>query len=108
MSGPAAPEHHSPAPQPSEELLAQILQRPVTVAVALAGTRARLGDLGRLRQGEILNLSESAEAPMELQVHGRTVGRGQPVTVGGKLGLRLADMTELRRVIESLGRPPSA
>jgi hypothetical protein len=45
--------------------------------------------VSQLQAGSIVELDSAAEAPAEVYADGRLAGRGSPVVVDGKLGIRL-------------------
>ena len=69
-----------------------ILDIPLTLTVELGKTQMLIGDLLRLGQGSVVELSKLAGEPMDVFVNNRLIARGEVVVVNDKFGVRLTDV----------------
>jgi len=67
---------------------------PVEVTVVVGSARMTLGDLARIQPGSLLELDREAHEPADIVVNGRTVARGEVVTVGDRYGVRITAVIE--------------
>jgi len=79
-----------------------ILDIPVTVSVELGRTRMAVGDLLRLGQGSVVELTKLAGEPMEIYVNDKLVARGEAVVVNEKFGVKLTDIVSPTERINNL------
>lgn len=70
-----------------------LLQLRVPLAVTVVTQRQSIAQLSNLAPGTILRFDKPCSAPLELQVAGRTIARGQCVRQGDRLGLLLGERT---------------
>jgi len=63
-----------------------------------------LGQVARLNVGETIELGKRCDEPLDLVVNGQIIGHGRAVTVGGKIGLRLTAVADIRQIIRALGK----
>lgn len=66
----------------------------VKAAVLLGETEVSVGRLFDLRSGDVLELQRGTDEPVELQLEGKLVARGELVAVGDHLGLRITEIAE--------------
>ncbi|HEU17896.1 MAG TPA: flagellar motor switch protein FliN [Deltaproteobacteria bacterium] len=69
-----------------------ILDIPLTLTAELGRTQMLIGDLLRLGQGSVVELSKLAGEPMDVFVNNRLIARGEVVAVNDKFGVRLTDV----------------
>ncbi|MFQ5465833.1 MAG: flagellar motor switch protein FliN, partial [Thermodesulfobacteriota bacterium] len=82
--------------------LSMILDIPVTVSVELGRTRMAVGDLLRLGQGSVVELTKLAGEPMEIYVNDKLLARGEAVVVNEKFGVKLTDIVSPTERINNL------
>ena len=93
-----------PAPQPTTpDELQRILRLEVPVIVKLAERRLMLSEVMRLGTGAIIEFFKSSDEPLELLINNKVIGVGETVKVGENFGLRITQIGDLRRVIQSMG-----
>ena len=63
------------------------------IAVKIADIELPLRDLARLQKGQVIACEQRADAMVELMVGQAVVGRGELVTVEGRLGVRIMGMS---------------
>ena len=95
------PADQQPAGAPTGNL-SMILDIPVTVSVELGRTRMAVGDLLRLGQGSVVELTKLAGEPMEIYVNDKLVARGEAVVVNEKFGVKLTDIVSPTERINNL------
>lgn len=76
----------------SREATSLIEELSLVVRVELGARSARLGELARLRRGQILDLGCRATDLVNLTVDGRRIARGELIEVEGQLGVRLTQV----------------
>jgi flagellar motor switch protein FliN len=64
----------------------------VKLEVVLGQATLTVKELFALGQGDTLNLDTELDAPVLLQLDGKTIGRGHLVAVGDRFGLRIIDV----------------
>lgn len=69
-----------------------ILDIPLTLTAELGRTQMLIGDLLRLGQGSVVELTKLAGEPMDVFVNNRLIARGEVVVVNDKFGVRLTDV----------------
>lgn len=69
-----------------------ILDIPLTLTAELGRTHMLIGELLRLGQGSVVELSKLAGEPMDIFVNNRLIARGEVVIVNEKFGVRLTDV----------------
>jgi type III secretion system YscQ/HrcQ family protein len=62
---------------------------PVLLQVILARKSFSLGELRQLAPGSIVDLERAEDAPVELAVNGKVMGRGELVRIEGQLGVKV-------------------
>jgi flagellar motor switch protein FliN len=66
----------------------------VRVEAYLGGASASLATLTALKPGSVIELDESLAQPVELRVNGRTIARGELVSIGDRLGVRITEISK--------------
>lgn len=64
----------------------------VRLEVVLGQATLTVKELFELAEGDTLTLDSELDAPVMLQLDGKTVGRGQLVAVGDRFGLRITEV----------------
>lgn len=64
----------------------------VKLEVVLGQATLTVKDLFALAQGDTLDLDTELDAPVQLQLDGKTIGRGHLVAVGDRFGLRITEI----------------
>ncbi|MFA9461498.1 flagellar motor switch protein FliN [Thiohalorhabdus methylotrophus] len=82
--------------------LEMLLDLPLELSVELGRTRMSLQELLKLDKGSVIRLGRTEGEPLEIQVNGRTVARGEVVVVNDRLGVRVTEIGEARERIKSL------
>ncbi len=82
----------------------RILRLKVPVIVKLADKKLALGEVVDLSPGSIVEFLKSADTSLELLVNNKTIGRGMPVKVGEKFGLRIDEIEAVKDTIQALGQ----
>ena len=72
--------------------LGHLLDVPVAVTVEMGQTRMTLGELVRLGPGSLVSLDREAHEPADILVNGKTVARGESVTIGKQYGIRITQV----------------
>src|SRR5436305_15122234 len=83
--------------------LGRILRLEVPVIVKLAERKLSMNEVMRLGTGAIIEFFKSSEEPLELLINNKVIGVGEAVKVGENFGLRITQIGDLRRVIQSMG-----
>lgn len=92
----------SDAPATGDELH-RILKLQVPVIVKLAQRKITLSEVLRLGVGAIIEFSKSSDEPLELMINNKTIGIGETVKIGENFGLRITQVGDIKRIIQSLG-----
>jgi len=71
-----------------------------TLRIELGRTRMARDEAGRLQPEALVALDAAADQPMDLWADGRLVARGEPLTLDGRLGVRVVE------VVSSSHLPP--
>lgn len=82
--------------------LEMLLDLPLEVTVELGRTRISLQELLKLDKGSVIRLGRTEGEPLDVQVNGRTVARGEVVVVNERLGVRVTEIGEARDRVRSL------
>jgi len=65
---------------------------PVKLEVVLGHASSSVEELFGLREGSTLTLNTELDAPVALQLNGKTIARGHLVAVGDHFGLKIVDI----------------
>jgi flagellar motor switch/type III secretory pathway protein FliN len=90
---PAAPQRHAGRGEQLPVYSRSLLRIEVPVAVTLAAKKQAVGQIIELAPGAIIQFNKSCEEMLDLEVGGRSVGKGEAVKVGEKFGIRLTSLT---------------
>ena len=72
--------------------LGQLLDVPVQVTVEVGRVRMSLGELVKLAPGSLVELEREAHEPADILVKGKTVARGEIVTIDDSYGVRITSV----------------
>ena len=64
----------------------------VELTVQIGRRRMAIADILRLSAGQTVELGKAAGEPIDVLVNGRLLGRGEPVVVGDRYGIRLTEI----------------
>lgn len=64
----------------------------VVMSVSIGSAEISVGELFALGTGKVITLDKQVDAPVDLCVNGRVVGRGTLVAVGDHFGIRVAEI----------------
>lgn len=81
---------HPPGDKTVADTITDIVD--VLVEAFIGDTSVTLGDLNKLRKGDVLRLAASLSDPIELRVNGRCIGRGELVAVGDQFAVRISEI----------------
>ena len=68
------------------------LPRPVQVTVELGSCHLPMRDVLQLNAGSVVQLDKVADAPVELYVNRKLVGRGEVVVVENRFGIKITEL----------------
>jgi flagellar motor switch protein FliN/FliY len=77
---------------PVEEGAISIKDTPLKVTVELAKISMTLEKLTSLQTGNFLELSTSLEGPINLTVNGKKIGKGELISLGETLGVKILEI----------------
>ena len=80
----------------------RIMDIPLIVSVELGRTSIPIGELLRLCQGSVVELTKLAGEPLDVLVHGKLVARGEAVVINDQFGIRLTDIVSQSERIKTL------
>lgn len=69
-----------------------VLDVPVSLTVELGSCQLPMRDVLQLSPGAIVQLDKAAGTPVDLRVNHKLVARGEVVTVGERLGIRITEL----------------
>jgi flagellar motor switch protein FliN len=75
-----------------EPPLAPLTEVPLEVQVRLGSARLSLGELLKLRPGQVVGLNRDLSDPAEIMVGNKVIALGQVVLVGQELGVRVTGL----------------
>jgi flagellar motor switch protein FliN/FliY len=81
--------------------LAVLMDVQLPVSIRFGQTEMVLEDVIKLGVGSIIELNSGVGDPVELVVNGRSLARGEVVTVDGFYGIRITEITSVDERIES-------
>jgi flagellar motor switch protein FliN/FliY len=99
LAGASGSGRGGPSPGQNLEML---LDLPLELSVELGRARMSLQELLKLDKGSVIRLGRTEGEPLEIQVNGRTVARGEVVVVNDRLGVRVTEIGEARERVKSL------
>ncbi|MGH8108401.1 MAG: FliM/FliN family flagellar motor switch protein [Arenimonas sp.] len=66
---------------------------PVTLTALIGSVSISIEKLFNLKKGEVLEMNESLDMPITLQLNGKPVARGELVAVEDNFGIRITELT---------------
>ena len=70
-----------------------LMDVPVNLTVELGSCQLPMREVLQLAPGSVVKLDDAADSPVELQVNGRVVARGEVVVVKNQFGIRIVELT---------------
>lgn len=64
----------------------------VQLAVSLGSGELTVAELFALKEGGIVALQQASDAPLDILLDGRLIGRGELVVVGDNFGIRITEI----------------
>ena len=81
----------APSSQQSDSLEA-VFDVPVQVQAVLGRSRMEIGELMRLRPGDVVELDRRVGEPVDIYVNNRLIARGEVVLIDNALGVTLTEI----------------
>ncbi len=97
-----APNANAPKGTDGAPNLEAILHVPLEVSVELGRIEMPLHAVARLGRGAVVELNKEASAEVEILANGRVFARGEVVSTGDKLGVRITEIVPAGARIQSL------
>ena len=72
------------------------------VSIRFGETEMLLEDVVKLGVGSVIELSSSVDEPVELIVNGKSLARGEVVTIDGLYGVRITEISNVSERIRSI------
>lgn len=72
------------------------------VSIRFGETEMLLEDVVKLGVGSVIELSSTADEPVELIVNGKSLARGEVVTIDGLYGVRITEISNVSERIRSI------
>lgn len=79
-----------------------ILDIPLEISIELGRTRMLIGELLKLGQGSVVELSKLAGETLEILANQRLIARGEVVVINEKYGIRITEIMSPTERIEEL------
>jgi flagellar motor switch protein FliN/FliY len=79
-----------------------VLDIPLEITVELGRTRMLIGELLKLGQGSVIELSKLAGETLEILANQKLIARGEVVVINEKYGIRITEIMSPRERIEGL------
>lgn len=93
---PGTPRAPAPAAPASADLQA-VFDVPVKVQAVLGRSRMDIGDLMRLKTGDVVELDRRVGEPVDIFVNNRMIARGEVVLIDSALGVTLTEIVRQDR-----------
>ena len=81
------------ASNPADETLGFVSDVPVRVSVEVGSARLLVRDVLQLGEGSVVELDRPADAPADLYVNGRLIGRGDITVVDDRVAIKIVDLS---------------
>jgi flagellar motor switch protein FliN/FliY len=81
--------------------LAVLLDVQLPVSIRFGQTEMLLEDALKLGVGSVIELNSTIDQPVEIIVNGKSVARGEVVTVDGYYGVRITEISNVDERIQS-------
>jgi flagellar motor switch protein FliN len=86
-----------PAPPPVAADLQAVFDVPVKVQAVLGRSRMDVGELMRLKTGDVVELDRRVGEPVDIFVNNRLIARGEVVLIDSALGVTLTEIVRQDR-----------
>jgi len=86
-----------PAPAVNAADLQAVFDVPVKVQAVLGRSRMDIGELMRLKTGDVVELDRRVGEPADIFVNNRLIARGEVVLIDGTLGVTLTEIVRQDR-----------
>ena len=80
-----------------------ILKLKVPLIVTVGARRLPLDTVLSFGPGSIIELSKSAEEPLEVRINNKEVGTGEAIKVGENFGVRISEMLPAEQRVQAMG-----
>ncbi|WP_371416815.1 flagellar motor switch protein FliN [Sphingosinicella sp. BN140058] len=87
----------SAAPTGTPEGLEAVFDVPVKVQAVLGRSRMEIGELMRLKPGDVVELDRRVGEPVDIYVNNRLIARGEVVLIDNALGVTLTEIVRQDR-----------
>jgi flagellar motor switch protein FliN/FliY len=95
-------ETNSPVTNPNQsQNLAILMDVQLPVSIRFGETEMLLEDIVKLGVGSVIELNSGIDEPVELIVNGKSLARGEVVTVDGFYGVRITEISNVGDRIRS-------
>ncbi len=99
-------EYPEPGAESMQDLKLRLaLDFPLEVSIRLGEAKKNIGELLQLASGTVIELDREITEPVDLVVNGRTIARGEVITVGEYFAVRIVSIIKPEERIENLGAP---
>ena len=92
ISGQASEESDNISGSDAQLSLEPVHNVVVTIQAVLGKTKVNVGELMRMRSGDVIDLDRRAGEPIDVWVNNRLIARGEVVLTDGLLGVALTEM----------------
>ncbi len=82
--------------------LETIMHVPLEISVELGRVRMPLHEIARMNKGMVIELNKEANAEVQILANGSIFAKGEVVTTGNKLGVRITEVVSTSARINSL------
>jgi flagellar motor switch protein FliN/FliY len=69
-----------------------VLDVPVSLTIELGGCRLPMREVLQLNIGSVVQLDKPADAPVELNVNGKLIARGEVVVIEDRYGVKITEV----------------
>ncbi|MGB9604172.1 MAG: flagellar motor switch protein FliN [Verrucomicrobiia bacterium] len=74
-----------------------LLDVQVNVSVELGSCRMPMKEVLKLAPGSVITLDRATDAPVDLYVNNKFIGRGEVVVVDNKLGIKILELMDAKQ-----------
>ncbi|HEV2693257.1 MAG TPA: flagellar motor switch protein FliN [Verrucomicrobiae bacterium] len=69
-----------------------VLDVPVSLTIELGGCKLPMREVLQLNIGSVVQLDKAADAPIELNVNGKLIARGEVVVIEDRYGVKITEV----------------
>jgi flagellar motor switch protein FliN/FliY len=69
-----------------------VLDVPVSLTIELGSCQLPMKEVLQLNVGSVVQLDKPADAPVELSINGKLIGRGEVVVVEDRFGIKITEV----------------